>query len=119
MSARSLSDLIHSVAQELRVLADSTEDLHRVVCHDHLAHDTDYIQTVQSIDRTTQILDNLATFLAVVGQEANEEWAVALETALDTVRLSELKHRLHPNLAANAPAQIAPPTDDGDLELFG
>ncbi|MCB8836642.1 hypothetical protein [Aurantimonas sp. VKM B-3413] len=119
MSIRPMAALIQSVAEELRNLAGSTEDLHRLVCHDHLEHDVDYIQTVQSIDRTTQILDNLSTFLAAIGEEANEEWNVALETALGTIRLSELKRRLHPaandaQLSANDGAD-----DDGDLELFG
>jgi len=115
MTTHSLSDLLRSLSEELRALSGTTEEMHHLVCHDHLSQDSDYVRTVQSIDHTTQMLDNLSTFLAVIGEEASEDWQVAVGTALETVRMTELKRRLHGSCAETPDSS----NDNGDLELFG
>ncbi|ORE94836.1 hypothetical protein [Aurantimonas sp. 22II-16-19i] len=113
MTTLPLSSLLQTLADELRALAVTAEEMHHLVCHEHLSHDPDYIRAVQRIDHTTQVLDNLSNFVSAVGEETADGWSIAIGPALSTIRLSELKRRLHKaeieEIAAN----------DDELELFG
>ncbi len=115
MTTLTVSSLLQTLAEELRALAVTAEEMHHLVCHEHLSKDPNYIRAVQKIDHTTQVLDNLSNFVSAVGEETGEGWSVAIGPALDSIRLSELKHRLHKAELADLPAN----DDDGDLELFG
>lgn len=115
MTTLTLSSLLQTLAEELRALAVTAEEMHHLVCHEHLSHDPAYIRAVQRIDHTTQVLDNLSNFVSAVGEETGEGWSVTIGPALNTIRLSELKHRLH-KADIDGPAEA---DDDGDLELFG
>ncbi|MBP0614153.1 hypothetical protein [Jiella mangrovi] len=115
MTTLPLSSLLQTLAEELRTLAVTAEEMHNLVCHEHLSHDPAYIRAVQRIDHTTQVLDNLSNFVAAVGDETVEGWSITIGPALNTIRLAELKHRLHKIEGADTAAN----DDDGDLELFG
>ncbi|TFF22987.1 hypothetical protein E3C22_11095 [Jiella endophytica] len=115
MTTLPLSNLMHTLAEELRSLAVTAEEMHHLVCHEHLSRDSDYVRAVQRIDHTTQLLDNLSTFVAAIGEQTAEGWDVTIGPALNTVRLEELRRRLH----TEASETFATGDDGGDLELFG
>ena len=113
MTTLPLSSLLHTLAEELRALAVTAEEMHHLVCHEHLSHDPNYIMAVQRIDHTTQVLDNLSNFVSAVGEQTGDGWSVTIGPALNTIRLSELKRRLHKSEVEEVAA------NDDDLELFG
>ncbi|SKA37068.1 hypothetical protein [Consotaella salsifontis] len=117
MTTTPLSDLVARLADELKVLSKVTEDMHQIVCDDcareHL-HNQDFVRAVQSIDHTTQILDNLSEFLGLVAKDTPEDWSLDVGHALDTVRLAALKSRLAPNHAL----VVWEKDESGDVDLF-
>ncbi|MBO0664343.1 hypothetical protein LQ948_17355 [Jiella sp. MQZ9-1] len=114
MTTLPLTSLLQILAEELRDLATTSEEMHELVCHDHLGRDPNYIRAVQKIDHTTQMLENLSHFVLAVGRETDEDWQITIGEALDGIRLGDLKRRLHRNEPVAEPVN-----DDGDLELFG
>ena len=115
MTTLPLSSLLNILAEELRSLAVTAEEMHHLVCHERLATDIDYVRAVQRIDHTTQLLDNLSTFVSTVGEETSEGWNVAIGSALNTVRLEDLRRRLDSD-----PCEGFPEDDsEGEMELFG
>ncbi|MEF2550853.1 hypothetical protein VQ042_05650 [Aurantimonas sp. A2-1-M11] len=116
MSMSSLSDLFRTLSLELRELARDAEAMHDLVCPDHAQQDAAYVRAVQRIDRTQQTLCNLSTFLEAAGDELPASYEVALKSALETVRLNDLKLRLVPS--ANSPHQARTDDTDGEMELF-
>ncbi|MBO0903064.1 hypothetical protein [Jiella sonneratiae] len=119
MTTLPLSSLLQILAEELRALAVTTEEMHHLVCHEHLSHDPDYIRAVQRIDHTTQVLDNLSAFVSAVGDETVDGWSITIGPALNTIRLAELKRRLHKADIDDVAAANDDVDDDGELELFG
>ncbi|WP_206453202.1 hypothetical protein [Aurantimonas marina] len=117
MTTSPLPDLLKILSDELNALAEMTEAMHDLICTDHPRQDAPYVRAVQSIDRTQQTLENLATFLAVAGDHAPAEYEVALQSALETVRLGDLKNRLA--LSRQAITSASQPVElGGDFELF-
>ncbi|MCE7027412.1 hypothetical protein [Jiella avicenniae] len=121
MTSLPISSLLQILAEELRSLAVTAEEMHHLVCHEHLSRDPSYIRAVQKIDHTTQVLDNLSNFVSAVGEETGEGWSVTIGSALDKIRLSELKQRLHKAEIDDTVANDDHDDHDdhGDLELFG
>jgi hypothetical protein len=117
MTTSTLPDLLKTLSREIGALADTTEALHELVCHDCSIRDASYVQAVQSIDRAQQTLDNLSVFLAALGEHVSDDCAVSLTAALDTVRLTELKHRLAVPQASEGAGRLIPATV-GEMELF-
>ncbi|UIJ72883.1 hypothetical protein [Aurantimonas sp. HBX-1] len=119
MTTSTLPDLLKMLSREMAALADTTEALHELVCHDCSIRDASYVQAVQSIDRTQQTLENLSVFLGALGGDVPEDCAVSLAAALDTVRLTELKTRLAvPHAPGGAGRLIPAAAPVGELELF-
>lgn len=117
MTTSPLPDLLKIISDELNALAEMTEAMHDLICTDHPRQDAPYVRAVQSIDRTQQTLENLATFLAVAGDHAPAEYEVALQSALETVRLGDLKNRLA--ISRQVISQPPQPADPGgDFEFF-
>jgi outer membrane murein-binding lipoprotein Lpp len=116
MSMSSLSDLFKTLSLELRELAKDAEAMHELVCPDHAQQDAAYVRAVQRIDRTQQTLCNLSTFLEAAREELPASYEVALKSALETVRLNDLKLRLVPSASFDGgPVAVE---SDGEMELF-
>ncbi|MEF2072189.1 hypothetical protein [Consotaella aegiceratis] len=117
MTITPLSDLVKTLADELKVLSKVTDDMHHIVCDDcarENLHDENFVKAVQSIDHTTQILENLSQFLALLAHETPEDWHLDVGRPLDSVRLGALKHRLVHNHAL----VLYDPGSAGEVDLF-
>jgi CBS-domain-containing membrane protein len=115
MTTSTLPDLLKILSREMGTLAEITEAMHELVCHDCSSRDASYVRAVQSIDRAQQTLDNLSVFLGALGEHVSEDCEVGLSAALETVRLTELKDRLA--LPSDQRFGIVPAAS-GDMELF-
>lgn len=117
MTTSTLPDLFNILSREMGALAEITEAMHELVCHDCSSRDASYVRAVQSIDRAQQTLDNLSVFLGALGEHVADDCEVGLGAALETVRLSELKERLAVHSPSEHRCRIAPAAA-GDMELF-
>jgi hypothetical protein len=113
-----LSDILGRMAQELRDLARTVDQLQDTVGRmttRQLARDGETMRELQNFDRLGQTLSGVANFAEALGLAAAADWAVDPQSAARAVHLSDLAARL---VSRREKAGVSGGVGAGELEFF-
>jgi hypothetical protein len=98
-----LSALLGQSAAELAMLTHLAVDLQHRLGPSLMPEGIppDLAQALQSLDRITQVMDDLSQLMAVASQIAPQEANLPAAPLLQAMRLIELRNRFHPPQPAN------------------
>ncbi len=103
-----LSELLGQSAAELATLTHLAVDLQHRLCPSLMPAGIppDLAQALQSLDRMTQVMDDLSQLMAAASRIAPQDAKLPAPPLLTAMRLIELRNRLHPPHPAKPAAPL-------------
>jgi hypothetical protein len=113
-----VADLLRRIAQELRDLTQTIDDLQQVLgrlVSNSAVRDSGSVRELQNFDRLGQTMSGIADFVDALGEDAPADWRLNPHPASRVLLLSELAVRL---VSQNARAPVPASQEAGEFEFF-